>query len=281
MRNKVFFALLLAAALCLSACSNRPDMPPVPTALPQETQVSATPTPTPSETPVPTPEPTPVPTPTPEPTPPPHSEFYIPDLPIELVLEYFEEVVLNVEYTDGTGDATLVQKWLEPIYYRIYGTATDEDLEVLNTLFEQLNAVSGFPGIHAAEDGKPENLKLNFLARDAFNESFSQVINGEEAYGAVHFWYYTDSNQLYDARIGYRTDIDQFSRSSILIEEIINGLGITDTVLRSDSIVYQYSNSNTALSEIDWLILKLLYHPAMKCGMDAESCEAVIRELYY
>ena len=55
----------------------------------------------------------------------------------------------------------------------------------------------------------------------------------------------------------------------------------SDTVLRPDSIVYQYSNSNTALSEIDWLILTLLYHPEMRCGMDAESCEAVIRNLYY
>lgn len=275
MRNKVCLTLLLAAALCLSACTSRPDAPPTPTAQPQEPHTPATPTPTE------TPAPTPVPTPTPEPTPPPHAEFYIPDLDVDQVLEYFEEVVLNVEYTDGTGDATLVQKWLEPIDYRIYGTATDEDLEVLNTLFEQLNAVPGFPGIHPSEEGIPENLSLNFLARDAFNESFSQVINGEDAYGAVHFWYYTDSNQLYDARIGYRTDIDQPSRNSVLIEEIINALGITDTVLRPDSIVYQYSNSNTALSEIDWLILTLLYHPEMRCGMDAERCEAVIRNLYY
>ena len=32
---------------------------------------------------------------------------------------------------------------------------------------------------------------------------------------------------------------------------------------------------------MDTLILKLLYHPEMQCGMHAEECEAVIRELYY
>ena len=281
MRNRACLALLLAAAMGLSACTNRPAPAPTPTAPPQETQSPAMPTPTPVETPVPTPEPTPVPTPTPEPTPPPHSEFYIPGLPVEQVVEYFSEVVLDVEYTDGTGDATLVQKWLGPIYYRIYGTATDEDLEVLNALFDRLNAVSGFPGIHPAEEGRTENLSLNFLSRDDLHESFSAVLGGQEAYGAVHFWYYTDNNQIYDARIGYRTDLDQTTRNSVLLEEIINGLGITDTLARPDSIVYQYSNANTALSEIDWLILKLLYHPEIRCGMDAESCEAVIRNLYY
>ena len=66
-----------------------------------------------------------------------------------------------------------------------------------------------------------------------------------------------------------------------MLEEIVNTLGITDTELREDSIVYQYSNDNLCLSDVDWLILKLLYHPRIECGMDADQCEAVIRELYY
>ena len=210
-----------------------------------------------------------------------HSEFYLDDCTLEQITEYFEEVVLNIEYTDGTGDAHLVQKWLSPIYYGIYGSPTDTDLKVLNTLFEQLNAVNGFPGIYPATDDNPENVSLNFLDKDAFNESFSEIIQGEDAYGAVHFWYYTDTNELYTARIGYRTDIDQSIRNSVLIEEVINILGITDTVLRPDSITYQYSNDVTALSDEDMTILKLLYAPAIRCGMDAQSCEEVLKELYF
>lgn len=29
------------------------------------------------------------------------------------------------------------------------------------------------------------------------------------------------------------------------------------------------------------LVLGLLYHPQIQCGMDAAACEAVIRSLYY
>ena len=79
----------------------------------------------------------------------------------------------------------------------------------------------------------------------------------------------------------YRTDIEQDKRNSIILEEIINVLGISDSELRTDSIVYQYSNENTSLSDIDLLILKLLYHPNIECGMNYSQCEQIIKGLYY
>ncbi len=210
-----------------------------------------------------------------------HTELYIQGYTTEQILEYFEEVVLNMEYTDGTGDATVVQKWGVPICYRIFGNPTEEDMSVLNTLFSQLNEISGFPGIYAAADGEPENLAIRFLDQNAFSDTYSEVVNGEDAYGAAQFWYYTDTNEIYTANIGYRTDIDQETRTSVLLEEIVNVLGLSDTVLRTDSIVYQYSNDNTALSDIDWLILKLLYNCKIQFGMDIDNCREIIYELYY
>lgn len=210
-----------------------------------------------------------------------HSTLYLPDQTTEQIQEYFAEVVLDIEYTDGTGDANVVQKWLGPIWYGIYGTPTEEDMAVLQDLFDRLNAIEGFPGIYAAVHAGQENMSLSFLEPEAFREGFSHVVHGEDAYGATQFWYYTDTNELHTARIGYRTDLDQSIRNSVLQEEIINTLGITDTVLRPDSIVYQYSNENTALSDVDLVILKLLYDPAIQCGMNADDCRAVIRAHYY
>lgn len=70
-------------------------------------------------------------------------------------------------------------------------------------------------------------------------------------------------------------------RDSIIIEEIVNMLGLTDPELREDSIVYQYSNGNHALSDVDRVILELLYSDGIVSGMPREECGAVIRELYY
>ena len=271
MKKAVIFLLLLGFLLC--ACTTKP------------TAQSSEPTTEPTEnSSVPTTEvtePEETATPTTAPTEPPHSALYLPQYSQEQMLTYFNEVVLNVEYSDGIGDATLVQKWSNPIYYRYHGNPTDEDKAVLENLFAQLNAIPGFPGIHETDSIYLENLSLNFLNPQDFRDSFSDVVHGEDAYGATQFWYWTATNEIYDARIGYRTDIDQITRNSILIEEVINTLGITDTVLRTDSIVYQYSNENLALSDVDWVILKILYDPDIQCGMGATACKEVFQRLYY
>ena len=194
---------------------------------------------------------------------------------------YFDEVVSDMEYTDGDGDVSLVQKWTSPIRYYIYGTPTLEDIAVLNTLFYQLNQIPGFPGISETTISDAANLTLNFLDSEEFYESFSEVTKGEEAFGAAQFWYFNLTNEIHTAQIGYRTDIDQYSRNSVLLEEIVNVLGISDSLTRTDSIVYQYSNSNMELSDVDWLIIKLLYNPAITCGMNASDYASTIATLYY
>ena len=148
-------------------------------------------------------------------------------------------------------------------------------------MFEQLNNIDGFPGIYLVSDMVMENLTINFLSPNDFAIQFSDAVHGEDAYGAAQFWYYTETNELYTARIGYRTDLDQLTRDSIILEEIVNILGLSDSELRTDSIVYQYSNENTALSDMDILILKLLYNPKIKSGIRYDNCAEIIKELYY
>lgn len=278
MGKRMFLGLIFACVLLLCACTDI-NLEVTNTTLPtHEPTTTQTATEDVTTTTLPVPETTGKET---EPTAPAHSELYLPEYTAQQILEYFEEVVLHVEYANGTGNTALVQKWKEPILYRIYGNATQEDLAVLEDLFVQLNAVPGFPGIHAAGEDEVADLTLGFMTPEELRSAFSSILNGEEAYGATQFWYYTATNEIYMADIGYRTDIDQLTRNSILIEEVINTLGITDTVLRTDSIVYQYSDENLTLSDIDWVILKLLYDPGIQCGMDYDSCSEIIQQLYY
>ena len=239
----------------------------------------------PEDDPVENPAPDATQTETPEddliPPPPAHSVLYNPQYTTEQIWEYFQEVALAMEYTDGSGDPSLVQKWLSPIKYYVYGSPTEEDNAYLYNLLDQLNEIPGFPGFVLVQEEGFEDLAFYFEDYNEFNDRFSDAIHGESAFGAVQFWYYTETNEIYSANIGYRTDIDQESRNSVILEEIINCLGISDSELREDSIVYQYSNSNTALSDVDWIIIKILYDPAISCGMNAEECRAVVESLYY
>lgn len=206
-----------------------------------------------------------------------HSELYIDGICVEDVILYFNEVCLDAEIIHS-GNPSLLQKWTSPIYYSLNGDMTEEDYATLMGFVQWLNAIDGFPGIQETPEPYLSNLSIHFCSAEEMLDLMGpQFINMD---GAVTFWYL--ENEIYDAIICYRTDLHQQLRNSVILEEIYNGLGpVQDTVLRSDSIIYSEYSEVQQLSQMDALILKLLYHPQMQCGMDKAQCEAVIREIYY
>ena len=268
MKKQLLSIVLLLAAL-LTACGPAPSQVPE-TTLPSTADHQPTSDPTVITT-VPS-EPTTVP-----PTEPLHSELYIPDVSVEDVIRYFNEVCLDAEF-NYNGDPSKLQKWNAPIYYILHGDYTTEDIKTLSDFTNWLNAIDGFPGIYETTDPSKANLQIHFCDR----ATLLSLMGDEHADsdGAVTFWY--DNDIIYDAIICYCTDLDQQLRNSVILEEIYNGLGpVQDTDLRPDSIIYSGFTQPQELTEMDELILKLLYHPQFQCGMNTEECEAIIRQLYY
>ncbi len=259
--------ILVVLGLLLSGCGEAKPQP-APDSLPAPSPDAG---PEPSPTPTPTPEPTPSPTPE-------HSEFYIPGLQVEDVIRYFSEVALDAEFSDGD-KANLLQKWHSPITYIVYGPSTEEDLAIIGELADWLNELEGFPGMYSTEDPALANLSIYFCPQDDM-----PIILGDNFWGldgGVTFWY-DDMNRIYDATICYREDMTGPVRRSVILEEIYNGLGpVQDTSLREDSLIWSGYGEVQELTAVDELILKLLYHPSLRCGMDEVECEQAIRELYY
>ena len=207
-----------------------------------------------------------------------HSDLYLEGVTVENVLLWFNEVVLDGEIINS-GDPSRLQKWEIPICYSVEGDPTPTDLMVLESFGEWLNAVEGFPGIHQAAVGESVNLRIHFTDEQGLLDIMGSNFSGLD--GAVTFWY-DGYDRIYQEVVCVRTDIAQDIRNSVILEELYNGLGpIQDTELRPDSIIYQDFTQPQELTDVDKLLLKLLYHPDMQCGMDAVSCETVIRSLYY
>ena len=101
--------------------------------------------------------------PTTAPTEPEHSSLYLPDVTVADAILYFNEVCLDAEYS-ASGNAALVQKWLIPIRYYLYGTPTNEDLALLESYCAQLNVIEGFPGISQADSPEDANLAIHFCS---------------------------------------------------------------------------------------------------------------------
>jgi len=199
----------------------------------------------------------------------------------EQIGDYFCEVVLSAEYSYGSGNQHALQKWKEPIYYTVYGEAGAEDLLLVADFAAQLNQIEGFPGMYAAENSEQENFSINLLNGKDMMISVGHIVQGEEAHGIALWDYYTDTNELYNVSIWVSTDIEQRVRNSVLLEEIVNSLGMgNDTELREDSIIYQSYSEPQELSEMDWVLLKLLYDKRMICGMTETDCRDLISEIY-
>ena len=241
MKRCILFLFAILSFFSLSAC-DQSVLPTEPAHIPETTAPAATSAPKPTE-----PEATQPATTEPAVTVPLHSSLYIPNVAVEDVIRYFNEVCLDSEIVHG-GDPSVIQKWMEPIYYTL------EDSPVM------------------------QNLRICFGG----SQEMTSVMGPEYQYmdGAVRFWYV--DNSIIDSVIFYRSDINQYTRNSVIIEEIYNGLGpVQDTSLRTDSIIFQGYSEPQWLTAIDELILRLLYHPEIKVGMNAAQCEEVIRRLYY
>ena len=276
---KRFLCMLLCAALLLSlwGCGRKPEILPEPsvTEAPTEPEITEPATTQPEETePAPTePEVT-----EPAETIPEHSPLYLENVPVEDVIRWFNEVSLDTEFSDG-GDATLVQKWDEPIAFMVHGAYTEEDWATLTRFTQWLNTLEGFPGIFETLDLAEANLNIHFTDAQGMLNIMGQDFVGLD--GAVTFWY-DGENAIYQEVICIRTDLAQEVRNSVIMEEIYNGLGpVQDTILREDSLIWQGYSIPQELTAVDELILKLLYHPAIARGMNALDCEEVIRTLYY
>ena len=214
--------------------------------------------------------------PTDAPTDPAHWEFFLPDLSVEDVIDYFSEVCLGAEFINS-GDPSLLQRWEETIYYSIEGEPTEKDLEVIETFGKWLNSVEGFPGMEVSPDPQRTNLNIYFCDQEELIQRLGD--NFQNTDGGVTFWYQDDI--IFKAIICIRTDLDQELRNSVILEEIYNGLGpIQDTNLREDSIIWSEFSTPQALTPVDQLILRLLYHPSLSCGMNDAECAEVIRQLY-
>ena len=207
-----------------------------------------------------------------------HSPLFLDGINTHEVISWFNEVCLDAEFVNS-GDATRLQKWYAPIRYNVRGTPTDADLAVISEFAVYANTIEGFPGIRQADETDYGNLQIRFCSQQELIDILGDTFQGQD--GGVTFWYDGD-NRIYQATICIRNDLDQHLRNAVILEELYNGLGpIQDTTLRPDSIIYAEFSEPQALTAVDKLLLKLLYHPQMACGMDADECETVIRQLYY
>lgn len=197
------------------------------------------------------------------------------------IIDYFVAVAMSAEYNlDGSPDGTLrpIVKWLSPIYYSYSGNATDYDLFLLETLMDELSSINGIPGFSPADHKNRANLSIRFAMADEMD--YVQGFYNPNFDGYFTVWW-TAGMALYDARIHYRAEgLQQYYRNPTLCEELLQILGImNDSYDYPSSLFYQPYNTVQWPSDLDWVIVELLYHPSIRPGMDEAEVRTALANI--
>ena len=73
-------------------------------------------------------------------------------------------------------------------------------------------------------------------------------------------------------KIAIATDVtNQEERNHLIMEEFINGIGLSNDHNRyANSIVYQPWTTVQQVSELDWIMLNMIYHPDVHAGVTSK-----------
>ena len=104
------------------------------------------------------------------------------------------------------------------------------------------------------------------------------VVENAGAYGFGMSYQYNGRHQIISGKIGIATDKNnRDSKRHLLREELTGLLGLTnDHELYADSILYQPWTTVGQLSDVDWLMLNMLYDPDLACGMSATQAYRIL-----
>ena len=192
---------------------------------------------------------------------------------VKEVLSYFMEVALAAEYSRGN-ENNFIKKWLVPVSVRVTGTYDEDDLLLMRELFAQLNAVEGFPGISECPEDETPNCLIRFMPPGDY-VYYSAQATGEIETAGYSLIYYTNG-AITRAEIGIRDDLTRSNRNHVILEEIVQSLGIqNDSYSYPDSLFYQGYNEPQRPSDLDWLLVRLMYREEILPAMSAEDVRSV------
>jgi hypothetical protein len=195
----------------------------------------------------------------------------------ESVVEYFKEIALGFEFGNAS---EITRRWESNTKIFIGGNPTAELLLELDKIVSEINELSTTQFI---VETVSDTLQSNFYIYFGSGNSYASIFPSQSSLVGSNFGlfsiFWNGSNELVS---GYMyVDIfraNQTEQKHLLREELTQSLGLgKDSPLYSESIFQQsYSTKTTEYAQIDRDLIRLLYHPKMKIGLDEVQVDAVL-----
>lgn len=205
------------------------------------------------------------------------------------VIEYFKEIALESEYYDSPERTT---KWKKSmVLYVIKDKPYEKQMKAIQKTIDHINilATDGFK-IELTENPKKCNSLLYLLIREGvakmapnFYKSFTDNIDVDVS-GFAYTEFDWSNYKINKAFIFIDPEESIEVQESTILEEITQSIGLmNDSEKYPESIFYENQieedSINMKYSSLDEDVIKLLYHPRMKSGLNSKQVENVIKRI--
>jgi len=198
----------------------------------------------------------------------------------ESVVDYFKEVALGFEFGN---ESKITRRWEGNMKLFIGGKPTPALLAETNRIVNEINDLSSNEfNVEVVSD----SIQSNFYIFFGSGNSYAAIFPSQSSYVASNWGLfsvsYTGSSVLFKGHM--YVDINRanlIEQKHLLREELTQSLGLArDSDLYPESIFQQsFSTKTTEYAPIDRDLIRLLYHPKMKVGLDRDQVDKLLRDI--
>ncbi|WP_350287381.1 DUF2927 domain-containing protein [uncultured Croceitalea sp.] len=205
------------------------------------------------------------------------------------IIDYFKEIALQSEFTDNPEK---VIKWKESVFlYIVKEKGFKDQMSAIERTINEINqlATDGFK-IEITENHTNSNIILYLCNKERVKEldpEFYKKFNDltYDVAGFVNGEALPETYELNKAKIFINTENTIDGQESTILEEITQSLGLAfDSKKYPTSIFYEdkykLEEETMQYSQLDKEIIRLLYHPKMKPGLDTNELDSVILGIF-
>ena len=196
------------------------------------------------------------------------------------VVDYFKNIALGFEFGNAS---QITRRWESDMRIFVGGTPSGTLTNELNQIVDELNALTSTSfSISIVDNEAQSNYFVFFGSADEYGTLYPDSRDLAQSNWGLFSIFWNGSNQLINGHM--YVDINRASsleQRHLLREELTQSLGLArDSERYTDSIFQQaFSTKTTSYAQIDEDLIRLLYHPDMRIGLNATSVEEVLKDI--
>ena len=195
------------------------------------------------------------------------------------LISYFKSIALGFEFDDAS---KITRRWETDMNIFVGGNPNDELLSELELIKNEINDLTTTEfKLNIVNDSLGSNYYIFFGNRTETLKVFPGWSDLTLSNWGIFYIFWNDLNQINSGYMYVDTQRpDILGQKHLLREELTQSLGLArDSYLYDDSIFQQSWTTVTKYSQMDKDIIRLLYHPEMKVGLDETQVENLLVQI--